>query len=42
MVFTISVISEFGRLRQVDREFEATVDYRARLLQKEKEGAERE
>lgn len=32
------VIPEFGRLRQVDGDFEGAVDYRARLSPKEKEG----
>lgn len=38
MVFIMPVIPEFGRLRQVDRDFKGAVDYRARLSSKEKEG----
>lgn len=40
MGFTMPVSPEFGRLRQMNREFEDTVDYRARLLPppKKKEG----
>lgn len=45
MGFTMPVSPEFGRLRQMNREFEGTVDYRARLLTpppKRKEGENEE
>lgn len=45
MGFTMPVSPEFGRLRQMNREFEDTVDYRARLLpppKKRKEGENEE
>lgn len=42
MVFTMPVIPEFGRVRQVGREFEGAVDYRAKLSPKEKKEGENE